>query len=141
MDDPAFQRHSLTLESGRAASGTASAWARALAGTAALSEERAYALDLCIVEIVTNIVDHAYRGGPGQIRIELDLAPGAAILVVDDDGPAFDPMSVPAPVVADSIEDAQVGGFGIHMVRSTADECRYERRAARNVFTARFGRT
>jgi len=134
-----FQRHSLALESSDAASGEVSAWARALAEQAGLPDTRIDAIDLCIVELVTNIVNHSYRGSPGQIRIELGLGHGAAVLTILDQGPAFDPLAFPAPALAESIEDAQIGGFGIHLVRSSADACEYDRREGRNVFTARFG--
>lgn len=134
-----FQRHSLTLQSGASASGEASAWARALADRAGLGEARTYALDLCIVELVTNVVGHGYRDGPGVIRLELDLAPTAAVLTVLDTAPAFDPLSVPAPAKPASLDEAPIGGYGVHMVRSTAMGCRYERRDGWNVFTASFG--
>ena len=134
-----FQRHSLTLASSVAAAGEGSAWARALAEHSGLPEERIAALDLCIVELVSNVFDHSYRGQPGEIRLELDLGHGAAILRVIDAGPAFDPLSVPAKVMPTSIEDATIGGYGIHLVRSSADACEYKRRDGRNVFTAYFG--
>lgn len=140
MDDPAHQRHEITLESSRAASGKASEWARERAAQMGLSEELAYKLDLCVVEMVSNIVDHGYRGGPGRISIELDRSPSGATLTFLDQAPPFDPLAVPAPVLATSLEDAQVGGLGIHMVRSSADQCRYERRDGTNVFTALFGK-
>ena len=133
-----LERHSLTIEGG-VASAKASAWARALGERYGLPEELAYAMDLCIVELVTNIVDHAYGENPGAIRLELDVGPEAAILSIIDDGPPFNPLSVPPPNTAASIEDATIGGYGIHMVRETADGCRYERRNGQNVFTAYFG--
>jgi anti-sigma regulatory factor (Ser/Thr protein kinase) len=136
-----LQRHELTVRSGATSTEEGSKWARALAEQAGLPEERVYALDLCIVEMVGNIVDHSYRGRPGEIRLELALGRGSAILTVVDDGPAFDPLSVPAPVAAATLDDAAVGGYGIHMVRSSADACEYERREGRNVFTAYFGAT
>ena len=138
MDAPTPQRHHMTFESTRAASGEASAWARELAAQAGLSEECIYKIDLCIVELVSNIVDHGYRGGPGRIWVGFELSPDAAVLTILDQAPAFDPLSVPAPALATSIEGAQVGGFGIHMVRSSADRCSYERRDGANVFTALF---
>lgn len=134
-----FQRHSLTLASSVAAAGEGSAWARALAEQAGLPEERIAAIDLCIVELVSNVFDHSYRGQPGEIRLELDLGHGAAILGVIDAGPAFDPLSVPAPAIAASLEEAQIGGYGVHLVRSSADACEYKRREGWNVFTAYFG--
>ena len=140
MTTNSLQRHILTIASSRGSSGEASAWARALAEQAGLAEDRAYALDLCIVEMVSNIVDHSYGGRAGGIRLELGLANEAASVTIIDEGPAFDPLSVPAPAVPPSLDEASVGGYGIHMVRSTADGCRYERRGARNVFTAWFGK-
>lgn len=138
MAKETFQRHRITLQSGASSTDRASAWGRALAAGAGWPEERTYALDLCIVEMVSNVVDHSYRGSPGEITLELDLAPTAGVLTIFDHGPAFDPLSVPPPAAPTSLEEAPLGGYGIHMVRTTAQECRYERRDGRNVFTAIF---
>ena len=139
MPSKITESHHLTLPSRRAASTEASAWARALAEQAGLSEERVYAVDLCIVEIVSNVVNHSYRGQPGEIRVDLGLGTDAAMVSISDEGPAFDPLSVPAPATPASIDEASVGGYGVHMVRAAASRCRYERREGRNVFTAYFG--
>ena len=139
MDAALSHRHSLTLASEVAASGKGSEWARALAGESGVPEDRIAALDLCLVELVANIVSHAYRDGPGEIRLDLELGPGTAVLTVTDAGPAFDPLSVASPVVAASLEEAKIGGYGIHLVRTSANACRYERRNGRNVFTTWFG--
>jgi anti-sigma regulatory factor (Ser/Thr protein kinase) len=133
-----MNKHSLTLTSSRGSSGEVSAWARTLAAKAGIPADRIDALDLCIVELVTNVVDHCYRGKPGEILVELELGRGAAILTVIDQGRAFDPLNVPEPVVPALIEDAPIGGYGIHLVRSTADRCRYQRDGGRNYFTAYF---
>ena len=44
-------------------------------------------------------------------------------------------------VGSSSSEDAKIGGYGIHLVRSSTDACVYRRRGDRNVFMAYFGRT
>ncbi len=148
MPDKSLQRHSLVLQSAGTSSGEASAWARELAEAIGWAEERVYALDLCIVELVSNIVDHGYRGTRGEIRIELHFASAtpvqaevhSAVLTIIDEAPEFDPLSVPPPANPATLDEATIGGYGIHLVRSTADVCRYERREGRNVFTAYFGR-
>src|SRR5687768_1735494 len=137
MATPPFQRHDFTVQSGPTSTQEGSAWARALAEQAGLSEERVYALDLCIVDMV----GYSYRGLPGEIRLELALGQGSAMLTLVGEGPAFDPLSVPSPVAPASLDDAAVGGYGIHMVRSAADACKYKRSDGRNVFTAWFGAT
>lgn len=136
-----FERHNLTVGGALASADEASAWARGLGEQFALPEERIAAIDLCIVELIGNIVEHSYRGRPGEIQLELALGHGAAILKITDDGPAFDPLSVPPPAVPTSLDEAKIGGYGIHLVRSSANACEYERRQARNVFTAWFGVT
>ena len=133
-----MERHSLTVSSSRAASGEVSRWARALAVRAGLAEERIDGIDLCIVELVSNVVDHGYHGGAGEIGVDLALEDGRAVLTVTDAAREFDPLSVAPPAVPALIEDAKIGGYGVHLVRSTAARCKYERRADRNVFTAWF---
>jgi len=139
MATPPLQRHELAVQSGATSTEEGSAWARALAEQAGLPQERVYALDLCIVEMVSNIVDYSYGGRAGAIRLELALGEGSAILTIVDEGPAFDPLSVPAPLAPASLDDAAIGGYGIPMVRSSADACEYKRSEGRNVFTAWFG--
>lgn len=140
MGNQPLQRHSLILLSSSGSADQGSAWARELGGRLGLSEERIAALDMCITELVANVVDHSYRDQSGEIRLELDLGPPeAAILTVIDEGPAFDPLSVSPPRIPSSLDEAQVGGLGIHLVRSYADSCEYRRDDGRNVFRAYFG--
>jgi serine/threonine-protein kinase RsbW len=141
MAAEASRRHSLTLDSTLESVARGSEWARELARHCGLSEKHVGALDLCINELVANVVMHSYRGEPGEIRLDLDLAPDAAILTITDSGPAFDPLSVASPEKPASIEDAKIGGYGIHLVRCSTDACVYRRRDGRNVFMAYFGRT
>ncbi len=121
MDLPG--RHVLVLNSGRRAAGEASAWARALAEHHAVGPEQAEALDLCIVELVANIFDHGY----GEVRLALEFSVHQLTLTLEDDGPAFDPLQQAAPQQPASLEDAQIGGLGIHLVRQFASNCRYQR--------------
>lgn len=138
MPEPA-KHHLLTLESGLAAAGEASIWARTLAAQHGVPDERTGNLDLCIIELINNVVDYAYGGGPGEIELELMFTPEALVLTIADSGPAFNPLELAAPVQATSLDDARIGGFGIHLVRQFADACHYERRLGKNFFTAGFG--
>ncbi|UWQ22602.1 sensor histidine kinase [Jannaschia sp. W003] len=53
----------------------------------ALGSHKAIHLGLIVNELVTNAVKHAFRDGPGRIRIRLRReADGAALLEVEDDG-------------------------------------------------------
>jgi anti-sigma regulatory factor (Ser/Thr protein kinase) len=56
-------------------------------------------------------------------------------MLVVDDGHAFDPLDVKPPNLSAEIEDRQIGGLGIHMLRELADNISYERRDGTNRVT------
>jgi anti-sigma regulatory factor (Ser/Thr protein kinase) len=81
----------------------------ALAGVAAalrLDSARVSAIRLAVTEACTNVVRHAYQGGPGPL--EVDVRTGAATLEVDvrDRGvgilprPAEDSLGLGIPLIA-----------------------------------------
>jgi anti-sigma B factor antagonist len=63
--------------------------------------------------------------------VELD---GEVVRVtITDNGPPFDPLAYADPDTALSVEDRQIGGLGIHLVRQMMDEVSYRYRDGRNV--------
>jgi anti-sigma regulatory factor (Ser/Thr protein kinase) len=54
---------------------------------------------------------------------------------VADDGREFDPLQARAPDLASSVEQRNVGGVGIHLVRTLAERVEYARVAGRNVLS------
>ena len=59
-------------------------------------------------------------------------------LVLVDDGDPFDPFTAPVPDLAASIEERDIGGLGVHLVRTLATRFAYERADGRNVVTLGF---
>ena len=95
--------------------------------------------EICLDELVSNVVRYGGQGArPATLTISLTREEKALLLTVEDDGNPFDPRQVPAPVFARSLEEAEAGGRGIFLVRSFADDLRYERRAGRNQVTVVF---
>jgi anti-sigma regulatory factor (Ser/Thr protein kinase) len=52
---------------------------------------------------------------------------------VSDDGVSFNPLAVAPPDTTSPLEQRQLGGLGIHLVRSLTDEATYLRQDGRNV--------
>jgi len=52
---------------------------------------------------------------------------------VEDDGQPFDPLAVPEPDTAKSLEERTIGGLGIHLVRKLMDNLEYKRQGERNL--------
>lgn len=98
-------------------------------------------LNLAIDEFVSNAIKYGYPDGrAGEIAIHLVRRDDRLAVTLRDDGDAFDPFSAPEPDVTASVEDREIGGLGIHLVRKLADEFSYRREGDRNVvsLTLRF---
>ena len=116
-----------------------SAWFRGFAADSGLPADRAADLELCLNELVTNIIHHAYADDSDhEIRIALERAPGELRTTIEDDGRPFDPLNSPLPEPARSLESAQIGGWGIPIVRALADHIVHERREGKNRLTFAF---
>ena len=99
---------------------------------AGLPAEPAQAFELALEETFVNIALHGAPVGSARVEVSLHLAGGQLTLAVEDDGPAFDPLSMPPPDVTARLEDRPVGGQGIHLVRQVMDEVSYRRVGKRN---------
>ena len=84
------------------------------------SEHCIYNAELVFEEMFTNIVRHGHRGGEGEIVVRVSSDGNDLLLEFEDDGPEFDPTGAVAPLAPKSIEEAQVGGLGIALVRKVA---------------------
>jgi len=96
------------------------------------------ALDTALTEHLTNIITHGCRdGAPHRIRVRLTLDPPCVKATVIDDGPPFNPLEHPPVDTSLPLDQKPLGGLGIHMIRSSADELTYRRENDRNILVMR----
>lgn len=100
---------------------------------AELEPARLRSFELALEEIFLNIATHGSRPGNAR-RVEVSLSQGAdaVTMTVEDDGPQFDPLSLPPPDVTASLAERRVGGLGVHLVQQVMDTVTYTRIAGRN---------
>jgi serine/threonine-protein kinase RsbW len=93
-----------------------------------------YKLFLVAEELSVNVMVHGFQGRPdGTIEITLRLDNHQVEVCVVDEAPAFDPLrSAPEPVLDAHLEERQVGGLGVHLVRNMAQSLDYSFRDGRN---------
>ncbi len=84
---------------------------------------------------MTNVCRHAYREGPGEVRLRLRTEEGALVVEVEDDGPPFDPLSRPDPDVGAPLAERPIGGLGILMIKRLVDDVAWRREEGRNILT------
>ena len=109
-------------------------WVDGIAAALRLDTRTDYALRLCVEEAAANVVMH---GAPddtdaGFFGLRVAPEPEALQVTVEDRCGAFDPLTVPSPERPTSLEDARVGGLGIHLMRQYAAAIDYERRDGTN---------
>src|SRR5687768_275228 len=93
-----------------------------------LNEEIQFTLDLCLEELITNIIKYAYQDkAEHSIQIKIGLHDDLLVLEIRDDGKPFDPTGTPAPDFDAPLEVRQIGGLGIHLVRSYVNSMDYKR--------------
>jgi sigma-B regulation protein RsbU (phosphoserine phosphatase) len=79
-------------------------------------------------------VSHAYRDkGEHTIDLRAELSSDRLALTITDDGRPFNPFTSAAPDTTVAMEERQMGGLGIHLVRNMMDEVSYRRRTDKNV--------
>ncbi|MGQ0501919.1 MAG: ATP-binding protein [Panacagrimonas sp.] len=114
------------------------AWLDSLAQQHGMPEAIAQRIDLCLVEVLTNVVTHGLaEAQTGEIQLEV-LGQGADVAIeIADRGLAFNPTEavLPPPV---TMADDRIGGWGLCIVRKMSDEIRYRRVDGHNRLTLVF---
>jgi len=107
----------------------------------ALPTEVIYNVCLAVEEVLTNTIKFGYPDAlPHEIAVNLTLAPGEVILVIEDDARAFDPQTAPKPDLTLPVEQRPIGGLGLHLVRSLSSRMTYRRQNDKNILEVRFWR-
>ena len=93
-------------------------------------------LRLAVEEAVVNVIDYAYPvGQEGEIEVRM-MSDGKTLkTVITDSGVAFDPTVKEKADTSLPVEDRQIGGLGILLVREIMDAINYERTEGKNVLT------
>ena len=97
-----------------------------------------YHLLVSIEEILTNIIKYGFdEQGVHPIHITFRNDSGAIEMEFEDRGREFNPLEVGEPDLDTPIEDRQLGGLGIHLVKNMVDVAQYRRVGDRNILLLR----
>ncbi len=84
-------------------------------------------VELVFEEVAANIIRHA--NATDHVELQVKVEPDEVVMRFEDNGVPFDPSQHPDPQFAASLEDAQVGGLGIFLLRQRSTRIAYERSA------------
>lgn len=95
------------------------------------------AADLALEEHLTNLMKYSFPDNREHlIKVRFALA-SHFIIEVEDDGPPFNPLEVPAVDITLPLDRRPIGGLGIHLMRRFMDEIEYHSEGGRNVLRMR----
>ena len=101
-----------------------------------LSGKTVLQINLALDELFTNVVSYGLEEASGhQITFTLSNHGNEIRIVVTDSGKAFDPTQAPDPILEAPLEDQQVGGLGIFLIRQYTDHIDYKRAGGKNITT------
>lgn len=104
------------------------------AETEALSAPVRRSIHVALDEFLHNTIAYGFAGrGKGEVTVEVELGGGRVTVTLTDDGTPFDPLARAEPDTALPVEEREIGGLGIHLVRRMMDEVTYQRRGGQNV--------
>lgn len=94
-------------------------------------------LDIAIEEIFVNVASYAYAPNHGMVTIEVSMQqnPKAMQVVFTDQGIPYNPLDKEDPDVNLKLEEREIGGLGIYMVKQSMDAVRYAYKDNRNILT------
>lgn len=114
-------------------------WVEVLAVEFLLPPSLVHRIDLCVTELVTNLIGYGYPdGAAGTVSICAWRQAEHIVIRIHDDGIPFDPTSYVSPGLPSSLAEAAVGGRGIRLVRHFADALHHVRRVDGNELTLMF---
>jgi serine/threonine-protein kinase RsbW len=110
------------------------AFVGACAAAAGFPPPRVAAVELAVEEALVNICQYAYGHSAGEVEVHC-TQDAAALFVIEliDSGKPFDISAAPQPDLSVDLEDRQVGGLGIVLIRAMVDQVTYLRDGNRNI--------
>ena len=97
-----------------------------------------YSLKVVADEIFSNIV---YYSGARNAEVLFRNDADRITLVFVDDGNPYNPLETKEPDITAGVEERQIGGLGLFMVKKMAEEVQYEYASERNRLTVILSKT
>ena len=118
-------------------------WIERLGSEHGVPASTQFAMNLCLEEVLSNIIRHGYGNKPGSsIVVRYSLTPDKShLLVIDDEAPHFDPLTAEESPVEDTLNGIRVGGLGLRLVKSFATNLQYESKPIGNRLSISFAPT
>jgi len=90
---------------------------------------------ISIEEIFINIAHYAYNPEVGKTRVCITISDNILKLVFEDSGKPYNPLEKADPNITASVEEREIGGLGVFMVKKMMDTVEYRYEDGKNRLT------
>jgi sigma-B regulation protein RsbU (phosphoserine phosphatase) len=91
-------------------------------------------INLALDDLLNNVVSYAYEDdAEHEVQLHVELSDKRLGITIRDDGIPFNPFDMITPKITEGVDDREVGGLGVHLVRRLMDDVTYHRRTGENV--------
>jgi serine/threonine-protein kinase RsbW len=99
-----------------------------------LNKKYMFEVNLALDELFTNIISYGYKDQAEHvIKIDISCTGDTLHIRIEDDGQPFNPTIADAPDVKCILEDRDIGGLGIFLIKKVMDQIVYKREKGKNV--------
>lgn len=101
-----------------------------------ISKQDMSQFDIALDDLTNNIISYGYKDNrKHEINFSGELSGNKLKITIIDNGKHFDPFQLEKPDITQSAEEREIGGLGIHLVKSIMDEVQYKRLKNSNKIT------
>jgi|LGVE01.1.fsa_nt_gb anti-sigma regulatory factor (Ser/Thr protein kinase) len=87
---------------------------------------KVHIFEMVCEEIFINIAKYAYDNNENcSVEVEIEIIEDEIIIIFKDEGIPFDPLKAREPEVDKNLEERELGGLGIFMVKNSMDRIEY----------------
>lgn len=98
-----------------------------------LATKKKFGLLVAVEEAFVNVCHYAYPDAEGEAGISCGTDGEAFVVEIADAGAPFDILALPEPDTTSDIMDRQIGGLGVHFIRTLTDQVSYRREGGNNI--------
>jgi anti-sigma regulatory factor (Ser/Thr protein kinase) len=89
-------------------------------------------ISIVVDEIFANIASYAYDHPDGDVTVRVTMD-GDIAIEFEDSGVPYDPLDAKDPDISLPVEERQIGGLGLFMVKNIMDTVEYRREGVKNI--------
>ena len=102
---------------------------------AGMDDKQQNSLKIAVEEIFVNIASYAYSSGEGDVTVRFSYDQEKLVFEFEDSGLPYDPLAKSDPDISLSVDEREIGGLGVFMVKKLMDNLEYRYEEGKNILT------